>query len=490
MKSPNLHKRIIVSFKPAILGACLLLLADRVSAQTLTTLHSFTGASDGANPTANLVLSGNILYGTTFQGGNSQGGTVFALPADAGGLLASPSILHSFTGGSDGAGPIAGLILSGGTLYGTTIGGTVFAVNVDGTGFNILHSFIGGDGSSPYGGLVLSGNTLYGTAEHGGSSGNGTLFAVNTDGTGFRTLHSFTGGDGANPYSGLILSGNTLYGTATAGGSSGNGTVFSLNLDGTGFTTLHSFTAPDANTGINNDGSSPYAGLVLLGASLYGTATTGGSWGGGTVFKLNIDGTGFTTLYSFSGSPSDGSDPVGSLILSGNTLYGTTRVGGISGDGTVFAVNTDGTGFTILYNFTQGFLQPPFFQPPPVNSDGAFPQAGLILSGDTLYGTAVFGGTSGQGTVFQLTRGGIDSLISLVQAFNFAQGIENSLDAKLQDAQAAIVAAKSGDFTSACGLFEAFINEVQAQTGKKITTGQASQLIAAANQIKAVVGCP
>src|SRR5205807_1880794 len=145
--------------------------------------------------------------------------------------------LHSFTGGSDGARPDAGLILSGNTLYGTTAGnyygyGTVFAVNTDGTGFRFLHNFTDneGGGDTPVAGLVLSGNTLYGTA--GGSVYRGvlgTVFAVNTDGTGFTILHSFTyGSDGAFPSAGLILSGNTLYGTAYGGGTTNNGTVFSL----------------------------------------------------------------------------------------------------------------------------------------------------------------------------------------------------------------------------------------------------------------------
>jgi uncharacterized repeat protein (TIGR03803 family) len=286
------------------------------------------------------------------------------------------------------------LILSGNTLYGTAkIGGssdqgTVFAVNTDGTGFTNLYSFAGGsDGGYPMAGLILSGNTLYGTANGGGSSGHGTVFAVSTDGTGFTNLYGFTGSDGAYPYAGLIVSGNILYGTATGGGSSGNGTVFAVNTNGTGFTNLHSFTAV-SSSGANSDGGSPQAGLILSGNTLYGT-TEGGGNGYGTVFKVNTDGTGFTNLYSFNGG-SDGYRTVAGLILSGNTLYGTTEYGGSSGAGTVFAINPDGTGFTTLHSFTGG-------------SDGYRMGAGLILSGNTLYGTASGGGSSGQGTVFSLS---------------------------------------------------------------------------------------
>src|SRR5438045_3777969 len=100
--------------------------------------------------------------------------------------------------------------------------------------FTILHTFTGGsDGANPGGDLVLSGNTLYGSTG-GGGSGVGTVFKVNTDGSGFTNLHSFialnnyTNSDGANPSGGLLLSGNTLYGTAVFGGSSGYGTVFAV----------------------------------------------------------------------------------------------------------------------------------------------------------------------------------------------------------------------------------------------------------------------
>ncbi len=216
-------------------------------------------------------------------------------------------------------GSIPGLNLSGNTLYGTAqVGGssgsgTVFALNTDGTGFTILHSFTAlafvvstngvycctkSDGAYLEAGLILSGNILYGTAHYGGTSGIGTVYKVNTDGTSFTTLHSFTGGsDGAEPLAGLILSGNTLYGTANRGGSSSNGTVFALNTDGSGFTTLYNFMAQSAsNPPRNTDGGGPN-GLILSGNTLYGTATGGGSFGNGTVFAVNADGTGFTNLY-------------------------------------------------------------------------------------------------------------------------------------------------------------------------------------------------
>ena len=412
----------------------LCLLAANGRAQTFTTLHSFTAPSgsegyngtnsDGEYPFLGLLLSGNTLYGAAQVGGSSGWGTVFALNTNG----TNFTTLYSFTAtsgtngnyftilygsgtNSDGAVPCAELILSGNTLYGTAQAGgssgwgTVFAVNTNGTDFTTLYSFTatsgtnGGygtnsDGAAPYAGLLLSGNTLYGTAQLGGSSGWGTVFAVNTNGTGFTNLHNFTatsgsaGGeginsDGVNPVGGLILSGNTLYGTAVQGGTYGYGTVFAVNTDGTGFTTLHSFTG-------GGGGLYPWDALILSGNTLYGTADGGGIYGYGTVFAVNTDGTGFTTLHSFTGG-SDGGWPLAALILSGNTLYGTANVGGSSGHGTVFAVSTNGTGFTTLHSFA-GFP-----------NEGGNPDAGLILSGNTLYGATFYGGSSSHGTVFSLS---------------------------------------------------------------------------------------
>src|ERR1017187_8571428 len=416
MKTKNkLMKTFIINLflLPALIAGLNLIPAGRVTEQTFTTLHSFTGGSDGMAPSPGLILSGNTLYGAAEQGGSSDYGTVFAVQTNGTGF----TILHSFTG-SDGSGPAAGLILSGNTLYGTagwggsSGNGTVFAVQTNGTGFTTVYSFTGGsDGSLPVAGLILSGNTLYGTAYQGGSGGAGTVFAVHTDGTGFTILHSFTAvsgsganSDGANPWAGLILYGNTLDGTAYQGGSGGAGTVFAVHTDGTGFTILHSFTAV-SGSGANSDGANPWAGLILYGNTLDGTAYQGGSGGAGTVFAVHTDGTGFTILHSFtavsgSGANSDGANPWAGLILSGNTLYGTAEAGGSSGDGTVFAVQTNGTGFTTLHSFTAA--------PGPdyTNSDGANPDAGLILSGTTLYGTALQGGSGGNGTVFAVNTNG------------------------------------------------------------------------------------
>jgi uncharacterized repeat protein (TIGR03803 family) len=276
--------------------------------------------------------------------------------------------------------------------------------------FQTLYSFKGGiDGATPYAGLVLSNNTLYGTATGAGADSNGTVFAVNVDGTDFRVLHTFaewagrTNLDGAEPYGGLVLSSNTLYGTTFEGGTADFGTVFALNTNGTGFTTVHNFTEAD--------GGGTYAGLIMQGSTLYGTTQVGGDPKYlGNVFTVNTDGTGFTSLYNFSDGD-DGGRPFAGLLLSGNTLYGTASEGGTGDFGTLFGVNTNGTDFTVLYSFTNGL-------------DGSIPYGGLVQSGNRLYGTAAYGGTNGYGTVFGVNTNGIG--FTVLHTFNGVDGSDPS----------------------------------------------------------------
>jgi uncharacterized repeat protein (TIGR03803 family) len=365
------------------------LAATTPAAAQFTLLHSFSG-EDGAIPSGSLTLSGSTLYGMTHEGGSSGKGTVFRINTDGTGF----KVLHSFSG-EDGAIPDEGsLTLSGSTLYGITRkggssdNGTVFKINTDGTGFRVLHSFSSEDGDDPCGPLTLSGSTLYGMTVAGGSSDMGTVFKINTDGTGFRVLHTFSGEDGAFPDEcSLTLSGSTLYGMTRDGGSSDLGTVFKINTDGTGFRVLYTFSGYKY---LGNDGLWPTGSLTLSGSTLYGITREGGSIKKGTVFKINTDGTGFRVQHSFSGE--DGAIPFGSLTLSGSTLYGITREGGSSDKGTVFRINTDGTGFKVLHSFSR--------------EDGAFPFASLTLSGSTFYGITTAGGSSDKGTVFKINTDG------------------------------------------------------------------------------------
>lgn len=168
-----------------------------------------------------------------------------------------------------------------------------------------------------------------------------------------------------------------------------------MNTDDTGFTNLYNFTAKDPDSGTNIDGAAAESALILARNVLYGVANSGGYYGYGTIFCLDTGGHGFTNLYNFTGG-NDGAYPDCGLVLSGNKLYGTAAYGGANGSGTVFAINTDGSQFTNLYQFTanSGF-----------NSDGDNPQGPLIYTNDIFYGTAGGGGEAGggdDGTIFSL----------------------------------------------------------------------------------------
>lgn len=404
-----------------------------VKAQTFATLHSFT-YSDGSGPVG-LAMSGNRLYVTAQNGGSWGTGTLSAIQTDGldfSSLYCFSSLDPNTCVNGDGAYPFGGLVASDGTLYGTvTYGGssgsgTLSAIQINGTAFTNLYNFSAvdpdtgsnDDGAYPGASLILSGNILYGTAQCGGSSGSGTVFKINNDGSGFSCLYSFSStdpdtganADGACPSGSLILSGNVLYGTTYEGGSSGNGTLFKIGTDGMGFAILHSFTATHSPLAgsfsgpVNEDGACPSAGLILSNKTLYGTASRGGGSGNGTVFAVKTDGTSFVNLHSFTGP--DGSVPTGNLILSGNILYGTASHGGSSGNGAVFAFNSNGTSFANLHVFTA------LNSNSSTNSDGANP-SGLILSGGMLYGTAAGGGSSRGGTVFSLSfASNINPLVS------------------------------------------------------------------------------
>ena len=361
-------------------------------------LHHFAGGNhDGAGPMCALVQSGSALYGMTPQGGSNDLGTIFRINTDGTGF----EVLHGFVGASiDGSTPIGALLLSESTLYGmatspgTTSRGTVFAMNTDGGGFQVVHRFGNNEGKWPYGTLIPCESMLYGLTGYGGSDngsgwvGGGTLFRMNTNGTGFHVLHTFTltAADAWSPHGSLVQSGTNLYGATADGGIDRGGTVFRSNLDGSGFKLLHRF------VGGATDGRTPgdISTLVVSGSTLYGMTREGGIRNTGTVFRVNTDGSGFKLLHTFLGGTNDGAWPIsGSLVLSGSALYGMTPLGGINGtNGTIFKINIDGTGYALLHRFD--------------GLNGREPRGSLFLSGSTLYGMTSAGGGHDLGVIFAL----------------------------------------------------------------------------------------
>jgi len=394
---------------------------------TFTNLYSFTGGFDGANPQAALVHGMNGgFYGTTAYGGTNGYGNVFKVTTN--GVLTS---LYSFTGGNDGANPQAALAqTSDGIFYGTASGGgagigsggngTVFKIATDGA-FTALYAFPGvNDGQYANAMIHGSDGNFYGTAYNGGTNGvnglNGSVFKITPNGA-LTSLYSFTNGiDGANPLAALVQgSDGNFYGTAQNGGDNGWGAIFKITPNGT-LTSLYSFTG-------GNDGANPQVALVQGGGGgFYGTTQYGGVNGYGNVFKITTNGQ-FRTLYSFGsveqffnvtsytnvtpcGStisystnyiPLDGATPNGLVLGLDGNFYGTTSgggaYGGLNGNGTVFEITPNGA-FTSLYSFTGG-------------NDGANPSTSLVQGGDgNFYGSTTQGGTNGYGTVFQVTPNG------------------------------------------------------------------------------------
>ena len=375
---------------PLIAAIVMLMGSGGAARAQFTVLHSFSGA-DGADPYYGApVIDGNTIYGTADHGGSKGNGVVFALNRDGTGY----HTLYDFAGyPASGANPNSSVILRGNSLYGMTFyggsggQGTVYALHTDGTGYTNLVSFAGTttSGAKPFGWLTAGGDTLYGMTYRGGGNDIGTIFSVGVNGTGFSNLYSFAGApaSGSKPINGtLTLAGGVLYGLTAHGGSGGdNGVLFRINPDGTGYTTLYSF------TGGAESGAVPYGSLTLAGTAFYGLTTSGGNTGLGTVFRISLDGTGYTNLYSFAGGATSGAAPNGSLTLVGDTLYGTTRNGGTNDLGVLFAVNLDGTSYTNLVTFA-GIL------------NGANPVGDLAISDGTLYGWTSAGGSANKGTVF------------------------------------------------------------------------------------------
>ncbi|HXM40528.1 MAG TPA: choice-of-anchor tandem repeat GloVer-containing protein [Bryobacteraceae bacterium] len=253
-----------------------------------TVLYSFTGLADGGYPTASVILdsSGN-LYGTASGGGEAGYGVVYELDATG-----HETVLYSFTGLADGAYPSAGVLLDpAGNLYGTTSfggaagAGVVFKLDTTGSE-SVLHAFTGfTDGGDPEAGVIRdSAGDLYGTTYSGGAAGFGVVYKLYPSGR-YSVLYSFTGGaDGSYPAAGVIGdSAGNLYGTTYYGGSATFGAVYKLDSTGKE-TVLYSFTG-------GADGGQPMAGVVRDGAdNLYGTTSTGGGKAfGGVVFKIKSD---------------------------------------------------------------------------------------------------------------------------------------------------------------------------------------------------------
>jgi uncharacterized repeat protein (TIGR03803 family) len=368
-------------------------------------LHAFSSLDsyhnlDGAGPIGGLVPVGDTLYGVACCGGPFDFGitlgmgTIYSLNRDGGDFR----VVRQFEGTTlDGGRPQAGLVASGDVLFGTVnfagdqFFGGIYSVQTDGSKFTLVHAFAGEDAITPLWDLTLNGDALYGTSSDGGNL-NGTLYSVKTNGTDFHVFYTFspfddlsvqTNTDGAHPLrGGLTVDGSLVYGAASIGGQNGNGTIFKINTNGSGFTLLR-----DSNPHLTEK-------MIVSSGVLYGaTANVGAP---GTVFSMNTDGSNFRTLHSF---PPSGNPPnafPGSLLLSGDKLYGSVvNQNSATASGAIFQMNTDGTGYKVLYTLS-GLNQQT------QNTYGAYPNGPLLRIDNELYFTTGNGGPFASGTIDRL----------------------------------------------------------------------------------------
>jgi uncharacterized repeat protein (TIGR03803 family) len=419
------------------IAALALTLTTSADASTYKVIYTFQGGNDGDQPDAAMIAdSAGNLYGTTEFGGSQRYGVVFKLAPGAGGTW-TESVLYSFSDGTDGGQPLAGVVMdSAGNLYGTTESGgnascvafygycgVVYELSPNSNGTwteTVLVDFTDANGLLPAGGLTIdSAGNLYGTTAYGGQYGYGTVFELsNNNGTWTQTiLHNFDLKDGFQPNSTLIFdSAGNLYGTTGLGGRStsvcydGCGTVFKLTPQGGGawsFQMVHNFNG--------TNGASP-SGVIfdplgnLFGATFYGGSgdCTGlGASGCGLVYELSPGTGGAWQGKSVKGFPGNFVVTPQPVVLdSAGNLYGTSEYGGNfscdtnTGCGTIYQLSlATGGGWTLnrLYEFEAG-------------KNGSFPYAGLTIDNSgNIYGTTGSGGdakcgaTGGCGVVFQIT---------------------------------------------------------------------------------------
>ncbi len=312
-------------------------------------------------------------------------------------------VLHDFgptnSEGVNGWGPVT--LSKDGYLYGCTVnlgpggGGAIYRIRTNGADPALLHAFNRvKDGAEPTGGVIEgSDGLLYGTTFRGGTQNSGTIFRMARDGGGFQVLHHFAStNDCRHPQAELLeAKDGWIYGTATGGGGFGMGGVFKFNKDGSGYGTVTGF-----YRGLPDDPRQPVGGLIQAAdGNFYGTTKSGGEKNNGTLFRLEESGR-LIVLKSLGLVGGGAVQPEGTLIFAGDgLLYGTTTLGGTAGAGTIFRSAPDGSNFAIVYSFGTKV------------DEARQPSAGLVAGGDGwLLGTSFAGGAANFGTVFRVEKDG------------------------------------------------------------------------------------
>jgi YVTN family beta-propeller protein/uncharacterized repeat protein (TIGR03803 family) len=349
----------------------------------LTTLHSF-GVTDGAYPYGGLVEGtggGHLLYGATSYGGSQYNGTIFSLPVG----LDPAVVKQASSRQAESKFALPNFIFPNFLFPRNDLpAATGITFNRTGPAFPFSPSA-----------RTLTAVPLQPPTARMEAAASGV--AVPASGPEALTnVLNFDGANGAFPYLTSLIQGTdgNLYGTTDGGGTFDQGTVFQLTPGGT-LTTIYTFCSQTNCT----DGAEPLAGLVqATNGNFYGTTPVGGAIGTGTIFEITSAGQ-LTTLYNFCSQPgcADGNYSQAPLVQATNgNFYGTTYAGGVNGEGNVFEMTPAGQ-LTTLYSFCSQ----------PKCTDGAYPIAGLVqATNGNLYGTTLYGGANGAGTVFEITPAG------------------------------------------------------------------------------------
>lgn len=393
IQSRNLHIDIDDWMYFVELGFPARLVKIKTDGSSWTLLHDFVAATEGDLGEAGVTeIAGDTLFGVNRFGGTNNGGTLYSIKKDG-----TSFIVHHQFDSATGINPDSKLVFLDGKLYGTTLSGgsfnrgVLFCINQDGTNYRVLRHFemAFGYSEAPSGNIAISSNgRIFGAfATFTFTTNFYRLYKIDTSGANFEPI--FVGDplypqriNGDNNQDLLLLSNETIFFTTIFSGRNDGGVLNTCDTTGTGNDLYH--------FGHSANGFRPLPGIIKASdGKLYGATTIGGASGNGVVYAMNADGTGYTKLHEF--TDAQGYEPSGKLLeASDGKLYGACRHGGSSGLGCLYRVNKNGTGFEIIYNYSGA-------------TAGYSPVGGLIEDGSgVLYGVNFWA----TGSVFKINKNG------------------------------------------------------------------------------------
>ncbi|HAA11268.1 MAG TPA: hypothetical protein DCE41_06020 [Cytophagales bacterium] len=342
-------------------------------------VHEFDGVL-GGRPIAGLSVVDDMIWGATTDGGATDDGVVFTLdPLDH-----TLSVIHEFESETTGATPYGTITSSNSRLWGTTFvggdfsDGTLYSLLPDGSDFTVHHHFNEfADGDNPRGRLIDYDGKLWGLTWKGGSEEAGTLYSIDTTGENLQIQLEFNESTGSSPSNAaMLLVGDTLHGVLSDGGSASAGVTFRYIPNSSQFAITANFDNPQ--------GSQPYGGLVQANDLLWGTMFSGGQSGKGLLYSLDLESKAYTIVHQFDGT--DGANPWTELFLQEGILYGHTSKGGDFDAGVLFTLNPADGEFSVIHHL--------------IDTLAAEPHGAFAWAEDELWATASAGGSSGDGAVF------------------------------------------------------------------------------------------